>query len=87
MGVQGKYIGERWTNLVNTEKTPSYALWDMDVRFKLDRVGMNGTYVQLNMKNLFDKRFLGDITTNLVGTALIQPGYRRTFLATLHAEL
>ncbi len=87
LGVQGKYVGERWTNLVNTEKTPSYALWDLDVRFKLDRVGMNNAYVQLNMKNVFDKRFLGDITTNLVGTALIQPGYRRTFLATVHAEL
>ena len=87
LGVQGKYIGERWTNLVNTEKTPAYDLWDVDVRFKLDRVGMKNTYVQFNMKNAFDKRFLGDITTNLTGTALIQPGYRRTFLATLHAEL
>jgi len=87
LGMQGKYVGERWTNLVNTEKTPAYALWDLDVRFKLDRVGMKNTYVQANLQNIFDKRWLGDITTNLVGTALIQPGYRRTFMMTLHAEL
>ncbi len=85
LGVQGKYTGARWTNLVNTERAPSYTLVDLDARLKLDAYVKN-TYLQLNVRNLFDKRFLGDITTNLVGIALFQPGYRRTFIATLHAE-
>ena len=86
LGVQGKFVGDRWTNLVNNEKFPGYALWDLDARFKLDQLGLKKTYVQLNVRNLFDERFLGDITTNLTGTALAQPGYRRTLIATLHAE-
>ncbi len=86
LGLQGKYVGKRWTNLVNTEQTPSYSLWDVDVRVALDTFGLEGTYLQGNIRNLFDERYLGDITTNLVGTALIQPGYRRAYTVTLHAE-
>ncbi|WP_312161018.1 TonB-dependent receptor [Phenylobacterium sp.] len=86
LGVQGKFVGDRWTNLVNTEKFPGYALWDLDVRWKLDRLGLEGTYLQANVQNLFDERYIGDIATNLTGTALGQPGYRRTFILTLHAE-
>ena len=88
LGMQGKYVGDRWTNLVNTEKFPGYSLWDLDLRFKLDSLGLglNNTYIQANVRNLFDERYLADITTNLTGTALAQPGYRRTFIASLHAE-
>lgn len=86
LGLQGKYVGKRWTNLVNTEQTPSYSLWDFDVRVALDTFGLEGTYLQGNIRNLFDERYLGDITTNLVDTALIQPGYRRAYTVTLHAE-
>ncbi len=85
-GLQAKYVGSRWTNLVNTEKFPGYTLVDLDLRFKLDPLGFKNTYIQGNIRNLFDERYLGDITTNLTGTALAQPGYRRTFIATLHAE-
>ena len=52
----------------------------------LDSMGLKDTYLQFNLRNAFDKRYLGDITPNLTGTALGQPGYRRTFIATLHAE-
>lgn len=86
LGIQGKFVGKRWTNLVNTERAPGYDLWDLDVRFSLDTLGLEGTYLQGNIRNLFDKRYLGDITTNLTGTALIQPGYRRAYTMTLHAE-
>lgn len=86
LGVQGKFVGERWTNLVNTEKFPGYTLWDLDARVKLDDFGLKNTYLQANVRNLFDERYLGDISTNLTGTALGQPGYRRTFILTLHVE-
>jgi iron complex outermembrane receptor protein len=86
LGVQGKFVGDRWTNLVNTEKFPGYTTWDLDARWKLDQFGLEGTYLQANVTNLFDERFLGDMTTNLEGTAQAQPGYRRTFILTLHAE-
>ncbi|HEY9233538.1 MULTISPECIES: TonB-dependent receptor [Phenylobacterium] len=85
-GVQGKFVGDRWSNLTNTEKFPGYTVWDADVRWKLDQFGLEGTYLQANVANLFDERYLGDMTTNLEGTALAQPGFRRTFILTLHAE-
>jgi iron complex outermembrane receptor protein len=86
LGLQGKYVGARWTNLVNTEKFPGYTLVDLDVRFNLSAFGLEKTYIQGNVRNLFDERFISDITANLTGTALGQPGYGRTFIATLHAE-
>ncbi|MEO8115408.1 MAG: TonB-dependent receptor, partial [Phenylobacterium sp.] len=85
-GVQGKFVGERWTNLTNTEKTRGYNLWDLDVRYKIRVFGNDNTYLQLNVRNLFDERYLGDITTNTSGTALFQPGYPREVIASLHAE-
>lgn len=86
LGIQGKFVGKRWTNLVNTEQFPGYSLWDLDARFSLESFGLGQTYIQGNIRNLFDKRYLADISANLVGTALAQPGYRRTYIATLHAE-
>jgi iron complex outermembrane recepter protein len=86
LGVQGKFIGERWTNLVNTEKFDGYTLWDLDARLKLESFGLKNTYLQANVRNLFDERYLGDISPNLTGTAVGQPGYRRTFIVTLHVE-
>jgi iron complex outermembrane receptor protein len=83
-GVQGKFIGDRWTNLTNTEKAPGYSLWDLDVRYKLPI--LKQTSLQLNVRNLFDKRYLGDIVTNTNGNGTFQPGYPRTFIVSLKAE-
>jgi iron complex outermembrane receptor protein len=85
-GVQGKFIGDRWTNLTNTEKAPGYSLWDLDVRYRLKAFNLQNTYVQLNVLNLFDARYLGDISTNTNGTALFQPGFPREAVVSLHAE-
>lgn len=86
IGVQGKFVGDRWSNLTNTEKFPGYTLWDANVRWKLDQFGLEGTYLQANVANLFDEKYLGDMVTNLDTNGSAQPGYRRTFILTLHAE-
>ncbi len=86
LGVQGKFIGDRWTNLENTEKAPGYTLWDIDARFKLPAMQLENTYLQLNVKNLFDERYLGDLAVNPSGTGQGQLGFPRTFIATLHVE-
>ena len=86
LGVQGKFVGDRWTNLTNTEKFNGYALWDLDARVKLESFGLKNTYIQGNIRNLFDERYLGDIATNPSGTGLGTPGYRRTYSLTLHVE-
>ena len=86
LGVQGKFVGDRWTNLVNTEKAPSYTLWDLYARYRFDAFDLKNTYLQVNVKNLFDENYLGDMTPNVSGTASFQPGYGRTAMATLHVE-
>jgi len=83
--VQAKWVGERWTNLTNTEKAPHYALLDLDARYKLDGFGMKRSYVQINVKNLSNEKYLGDLAVNPSGTGLGQPGYPRTASITLHA--
>ena len=85
-GVQGKFVGDRWSNLTNTEKAPEYALWDLDARYRLDAFNLKGSYLQVNVKNLFDENYLADIVTAVSGPASFQPGYGRTFMATLHIE-
>lgn len=84
VGVQGKFVGERWTNLTNTEKAPGYSVWDLDVRYRIDV--LKKTYVQLNVRNLFDEYYLGDISTNTNGNGQFQLGYPRAVMLTLHAE-
>lgn len=86
LGLQGKYVGDRWTNLVNTEEFPNYSTWDFDTRLKLSFLGLEKSYLQGNIRNLFDERYLADISPNLTGTALGQPGYGRTYILSLHAE-
>ena len=86
VGVQAKRVGERWTNLTNTEEAPAYVLFDLDARLGLGFTGWEGGYLQLNVKNLFDEAYLGDISTNPSGTGVFQPGYPRAVSLTLRAE-
>lgn len=46
---------------------------------------MKRSYVQINVKNLSNEKYLGDLAVNPSGTGLGQPGYPRTASITLHA--
>ncbi|HYE42128.1 MAG TPA: TonB-dependent receptor [Caulobacteraceae bacterium] len=63
LGAQAKYVGERWSTDVNDEQTDSYVTVDAEARFKLDNLGYEGSYVQLNVINLFDEEYLGSISS------------------------
>lgn len=82
LGVQGKYVGERWTNLVNDEKTPAYTLVDVDLRYDLDFI-REGTYLQINALNVFDELYLADISTAATGNRTANLGAPRSVVATL----
>lgn len=75
LGAQGKYVGERWSTDVNDERTPEYTVVDLDARLKLDNLGWNKSYLQLNVTNLFDEEYLGSISsqTNALTIADIDP--------------
>jgi iron complex outermembrane receptor protein len=95
-GVQAKWVGERYTTDVNDQKVRAYSLVDADLRWKLPEVmGNDGFYIQANVKNLFDEKYIGSIssTTNsiaLTGSSASQPfltrGSTRAFQVSLHGE-
>jgi len=89
LGLQGKYNGERYANDFNTEVAPDYVVVDFDARWDLGTLLRNeGTYLQLNVTNLFDEEYLGAISFFGVnnGTGSYSLGAPQTLTLTLRAE-
>lgn len=82
IGAQARYVGERWTNLVNDESTPSYTVVDLDARWDLDFIN-DGMYLQVNAQNLLDEEYLGNISTAESGNRTADRGAPRSVSATL----
>jgi len=75
LGMQAKYVGERWSTDVNDEKVDAYVTADLDARLKFDRWGWDHAYLQLNVSNIFDEGYLGSISsqTNALAITDIDP--------------
>jgi len=73
---QGKHVGDRFTTDVNDEETPGYEVFDFDMRYDLPFFGDKGSYVQLNITNVFDEEYYGNISsgTNNRTIADVNPG-------------
>jgi iron complex outermembrane receptor protein len=98
LGVQAKWVGRRYSTDVNDEKTPSYATVDADLRWTLPKWDDHEAYLQLNVKNLFDEKYLGSISSqsnaqriNFANGTFVNglsprysPGSPRAFQVTLH---
>lgn len=74
LGLQAKYVGERFTTDVNDEKVPAYTTLDFDAR--LDLAGITGfeeTFLQLNVTNLTDEVYAVNISsgTNALSATLV----------------
>ena len=64
VGLQAKYVGERFATDINDEISEAYTVADMDVRYDLtDSFGIRGAFLRLNVTNLFDEDYLGNIST------------------------
>ena len=96
-GLTGKYVDSRYSTDVNDEEVPAYTTWNADVRYQLSRHGFEGSYVQLNVINLFDEEYLGNISsqtnaraipgvTTFTGTPRYSVGAPFTVQLSLHAE-
>lgn len=92
VGAQYKWVDKRYATDVNDVVVPSYTLVDLDARVSLEQFGAPRTYFQLNVANLFDKFYYGNITTqinyaNIGTTAGANPnfsiGYPRTIMGTV----
>ena len=63
-GLQTKFVGKRYVTDVNDASVGGYFNFDADARFKLDRFGAKGSYLQLNVVNLFDDKYYGSLGTS-----------------------
>jgi iron complex outermembrane receptor protein len=85
LGAQAKHTGDRYANDANTEVAPAYTTVDLDGRF--DIMGDGRTFLQLNVINLFDEEYLGQMSSGTgAGAALYNLGAPQTFLMTLRAD-
>jgi iron complex outermembrane receptor protein len=85
-GIQAKWVGDRFATDTNDVRVKGYETVDLDARVNLDRWGLEKTYLQLNVINLFDKFYFGNISTqiNAAGNPNFSVGAPRTVMGTLH---
>ena len=84
LGFQGKFVDDRFSNDVNTESFDSYTVFDLDARYDLtDTFGIRDAYVQLNVTNIFEEEYLGNISTSLQGNRTGSLGAPRTAVISL----
>jgi iron complex outermembrane recepter protein len=67
VGLQVKYVSDRFATDFNDVKSPSYTTADFDARFNLEKYGAKNTWVQVNVTNLFDRFYFGNIGTQIAG--------------------
>ena len=65
LGIQGKYVGDRFATDVNDVRVEDYTLFDLDARLDLSFIGLPRTFIQLNVQNLFDEFWFGNIGTQV----------------------
>lgn len=71
LGLQAKYVGDRFATDVNDEVAPAYTVVDLDARYDLtDLVGVRDAYVQVNVTNLLDEDYLGNISSGNNATSI-----------------
>ena len=67
-GIQGKYTGERFVTDVNDLTVDAYTVVDADARFDFSTFGLDGTYLQVNVTNLFDEQYYSTLGTRASAT-------------------
>jgi iron complex outermembrane receptor protein len=91
-GVQGKHVGSRFATDVNDVKLKGYNIVDLDARVSLNKLGVNmlnglkETYLQVNLQNVFDEFYFGNISTQIRASdnPNFAVGSPRTLSATLN---
>ena len=63
LGIQVKYVDERFATDVNDVVVSDYTLVDVDLRYSLESLGLPRTFFQLNVQNVFDEFYFGNIST------------------------
>jgi iron complex outermembrane recepter protein len=89
VGAQVKYVGDRFLTDINDVIAPSYTTVDLDARVNLGKVGnKGGVYFQLNVINLFDKFYIGNLSTQAAASnnPQVEFGSPRTVIGSINFE-
>jgi iron complex outermembrane receptor protein len=70
LGAQGKWVDDRFATDVNDVLVKGYTVVDLDARLSLRSVGLDRTYLQLNVINLFDKFYFGGINSQIAASTI-----------------
>jgi iron complex outermembrane receptor protein len=76
-GLQGKYVGKRYVTLIDDLSVPSYVTFDADIRWKMNWI-THGTFLQLNVLNIFDTKYLGSLNTTSTNNSTL-PYYSQPY--------
>lgn len=89
INLSARYIGPRYTNFINTERLGGYALFNgyIEVGDGFSVGALKEVKLRLNVDNIFDRDYLGTISTSTNGLATFRPGPPRTVQVTLSAQL
>ncbi len=76
LGLQAKYVSDRFSTDVNDETFDAYTVADFDARYDLtSALGVRGAFIQVNVANIFDEVYLGNISTGNNATTIdVDPG-------------
>ncbi|MEO6359450.1 MAG: TonB-dependent receptor, partial [Sphingomicrobium sp.] len=76
-GIQAKRVGRRFATDVNDVVVKGYTMVDLDARVRLGMIPGNKTYFQLNVSNLLNERYFGNLSTsiNAYGTGSSAPRF------------
>jgi iron complex outermembrane receptor protein len=95
LGVQWKFVSSRFVTLVDDLSVPSYATIDANIRIHLDDITTPGTYLQFNVINLTNAKYLGSLNITDTNNSSLQyysqpyayQGAPQTFQMTLHLAI
>lgn len=88
-GIQAKHVGDRFSTDLNDEIAPGYTVWDLDARYNFNVSSLKSLSVKLNVINLLDEAYFGNISSGTGGTSVgfFSIGAPRTVMLSLEASL
>jgi iron complex outermembrane receptor protein len=65
VGLQGKWVDDRFSTDLNDEVSPGYTVVDLDMDYRLKIPGLESASIQVNVSNLLDKEYFGTISSGI----------------------
>ncbi|MEN2746804.1 TonB-dependent receptor [Sphingomonas sp. T9W2] len=86
IGLSAKHVGDRFVTDVNDVKVAGYTLVDLDAQIGMRWIGLEKTYVQFNVVNLFDKAYIRNLGSATSDGGFFNFGNPRTVTGSVHFQ-